>query len=120
MAAVLIADSSEDVAFLLAVALRRHGHAVSVWRRGETPAEPVDVVVIDAALEGSDEVLAEVLATSPEAEVIATGIRTVSARETPCGARHYFRKPFSLADLATAVTLATPTTFLPAAHPSSY
>lgn len=120
MATVLVADASEDVALLFAVTLRRHGHAVEVWRRGEPVPAPVDVAVIDTTLRGADEVAAALRDESPTVAVIATGIRTLASGAEPCGAAAYFRKPFSLVDLATAVALAAPTAFLPAAHPSSY
>ncbi len=120
MADVLIADSSEDVALLYAVALRRHGHSVALWSRGDRVEQPVDVVVLDAALTSAAEVAAGVRAARPDVELIATGIRTLPAEKAPHGACVYFRKPFALADLATAVALVTPTGFLPAAHRSSY
>ncbi len=120
MAAVLIADASEDVALLYAVALRRHGHSVSVWRRGEPLPEQLDVAVVDATLKTAETVAAAVREESAGAVLIATGIRTLPPGAEPCGAGVYFRKPFALADLATAVALAAPTAFLPTVHPSSY
>jgi|SoimicmetaTmtHAB_FD_contig_61_2040054_length_810_multi_2_in_0_out_0_2 DNA-binding response OmpR family regulator len=106
---ILIADSSEDVAQLVSVALSLRGFATEILVRGEELFRPPDVLVLDAGLRDAAELVDELRARIPRLPVVATGIRSLDGRRPPLGALVYLVKPFSLTDLAAAVRAAAPT-----------
>lgn len=106
---ILIADSSEDVAQLVSVALGLRGFATEIRVPGEELFRPPDVLVLDAGLRDAAELVDELRARIPRLPVVATGIRSLDGRRPPLGALAYLVKPFSLTDLAAAVRAAVPT-----------
>ena len=105
----LIADSSEDVAQLVSIALGLRGFATEIRVPGEELFRPPDVLVLDAGLRDAAELVDELRARIPRLPVVATGIRSLDGRRPPLGALAYLVKPFSLTDLAAAVRAAVPT-----------
>ena len=106
---ILIADSSEDVAQLVSVALGLRGFATEIRVPGEELFRPPDVLVLDAGLRDAAELVDDLRARIPRLPVVATGIRSLDGRRPPLGALAYLVKPFSLTDLAAAVRAAVPT-----------
>lgn len=119
MARVLIADSSPDVAQLLAVALGRHGHEVALHVRGTVPPLLPDVLIVDAELHDAAGIAAEQRSRRPGLTVLATGIRSLEGAPPPLGACRYLAKPFRLAEIVEVVA-SVPTGFLPSSAPRSY
>jgi len=106
---ILIADSSEDVAQLVSVALVQRGFATEIRVRGEEPFREPDVLVVDAGLRDAAELIDELRARIPALPVVATGSRSLDGERPPLGALAYLVQPFSLTDLVTAVRAAAPT-----------
>jgi DNA-binding response OmpR family regulator len=109
MPQILIADTSPDVAQLVAVALGRRGFVTEIRVRGEEPFNDPDALVLDAGLRDAAELVDELRRRIPRLPVVATGIRSLDGERPPLGALTYLVKPFALADLAAAVAAAVPT-----------
>ena len=109
MTHILIADSSEDVAQLVSVALSLRGFGTEIRVRGEQPFRPPDVLVLDAGLRDAAELVDELRTRTPRLPVVATGSRSLDGKRPPLGALAYLVQPFSLTDLAAAVRAAAPT-----------
>jgi DNA-binding response OmpR family regulator len=109
MPQILIADTSDDVAQLVAVTLSQHGFVTEIRAKGEDPVQPPDVLVLDAGLRDAAELVRALRSRTPDLPIVATGIRSLNGSRPPLGALTYLIKPFSLDELAGAVAAAVPT-----------
>ena len=106
MASILLSEADPDVRRLLVALLERLGHDVIVLEGGVETPPPADLMVLEPASALRLEQARRIRARRPSLPVVCVSVLPVEARFLALGPLAYLTKPFTSAELDTAIEAA--------------